>query len=113
MQALRGADGQDDLLGVIVQAVGLFLKFGDSLQHIRIAVAGRIVGIVGVQRGLGGLLHHVRGILVRLANGQGAGAGSIPHQKRKPADAGEFLAQNGAVQCQFHGHAPCRLEIWQ
>ena len=51
--------------------------------------------------------HHVRGIQVRLADGQRTGTGSIPHLKGKPADAGQFHAQNGAVQGQIHGlHAP-------
>ena len=107
MQALGGADGQDDLLGVIVQAVFPLLEFGDGLQHIGIAVAGRIVGVIGVQRGLGRLLHHVRGILVRLTDGQGTGTGGIPHQEGKPADTGQFLAEHGVIQLQFHAsHAP-------
>ena len=106
-QALRGADGEDDLLRGVVQAVDPGLKIRDGLQHVGIAVAGGIVGIVGVQGGLGGLLDGVRGIQVRLADGQGAGSGGVPHQKSKPADAGKLHIQYSAVQRQIHGsHAP-------
>ena len=96
-EALRGSDGQNDLIGGVLEAVGPLLKFGDGLQHVGIAVAGGIVGVVPVQGGLGGLLHHVRGVLVRLADGQGAGAGGVPHQEGEAADAGQLQAQHGAV----------------
>ena len=96
-QALRGPDGQDDFIGRIAEAVGPLLKFGDGLQHVGVAVAGGIVGVVPVQGGLGGLLDHVGGVLVRLADGQGTGAGGVPHQEGETADAGQLQAQHGAV----------------
>ena len=37
-------------------------------------------------------------ILIRLADGQGTGAGGIPHKKGKTADAGQLLAQHGVIQ---------------
>ncbi|CAN4015246.1 Ribonuclease H1 N-terminal domain-containing protein, partial [Dysosmobacter welbionis] len=61
-QRLRGAHRQDDLTGGVVEAMGLSLEFGDGLQRVGIAVAGGIVGIVGVQSGLGGLLDDVGGV---------------------------------------------------
>ena len=77
--------------------MGPLLEPGNGLQHVGAAVAGGVVGVVPVQGGLGGLLHHVRGVLVRLADGQGAGAGGVPHQEGETADAGQLQAQHGAV----------------
>ena len=102
-QRLRGAHRQDDLTGGVVEAMGLSLEFGDGLQRVGIAVAGGIVGIVGVQSGLGGLLDDVGGVQIRLADGQGAGAGGIPHQIGELPDAGQLHAHNGIVQSQVHG----------
>ena len=86
-----------------MEAMGLSLEFGDGLQRVGIAVAGGIVGIVGVQSGLGGLLDDVGGVQIRLADGQGAGAGGIPHQIGELPDAGQLHAHNGIVQSQVHG----------
>ena len=80
-----------------MQTVGLGFKFRDGLQHIGVSVAGRIVGIVGVQGGFCGVLYRFRRIQIRLADGQGAGAGGVPHQEGEAADAGQLQAQHGAV----------------
>ena len=91
-EALGGANGQNDFLRVVAQAVGSGLVIRDGLEHVRVAIAGGIVGVVSVQGGLGGLLDGVGSVLIRLSDSQGTGAGGISHQICKAADAGDFHA---------------------
>ena len=106
-QRLGGAHGQDDLIGGVVEPMGLGLELGDGLQGVGVAVAGGIVGVVIVQSGLGGLLDGVGGVQVRLADGQGAGAGGVPHQIGELPDAGQLHVHHISIQSQVHGfHAP-------
>ena len=102
-QRLRGAHGQDDLTGGVAEAMGLGLEPGDGLQGVGIAVAGGIVGVVIVQSGLGGLLDDIRGVQIRLADGQGAGAGGVPHQIGELPDAGQLHVHHISIQSQVHG----------
>ena len=102
IQRLRCADGGDDLIGRVVEVVLFRLELGDGLQQVGVAVAGRIVGVVGVQGGLGGFLHNLRGIQVGLTDGQCAGAGGVTHHISKAADAGDLHIHHSAVESQFH-----------
>ena len=102
-QRLGGAHRQDDLVGGVVQSMGRGLEPGDGLQHVGVAISGRVVGVVGVQSGLGRLFDGIRGVQIRLAQGQGAGAGGVPHQIRELPDAGQLHLRHISIQSQVHG----------
>jgi len=110
-QRLRRADGHDDLVRRVAQAVPLRLKARDSLPQPGTAAVFRVVGIVAVQRLLGCVLHALRRIQVRFPDRQQHCSRRAPCQRRKAPDAGESHVHHGAVHAQLHcPHAPFSIK---
>ena len=106
-KSLGGTAGDDDLLGIVMQAVALRFKSGNGAAEVDFAVVVGVVGVVGVQSGLDAFLDIFRRVEIRLTDGEHHGTGGAACQRRELTDAGGLQTHHGGVESQFHkGHTP-------